>query len=107
MEPWTGIKDASEHGSCCGQIDVFTHEFVGDDDCLYLNVYTPTTEVTSKRAVMVWIHGGGFINGSGDNTFYGPDYLIRKDIVLVTINYRLGIFGEWLKLDLLYFEISI
>ncbi|XP_031829086.1 juvenile hormone esterase isoform X2 [Nomia melanderi] len=97
-EPWTGIKDATEYGNWCSQMDIFTREFIGDDDCLYLNVYTPTTEVTSKRAVMVWIHGGGFVNGSGDNTFYGPDYLIRKDIVLVTINYRLGIFG-FLDLD--------
>lgn len=65
---------------------------IGTEDCLYLNVYRPVND-SPKRAVMVWIHGGAFMNGSGSDRFYGPDYLIRKDIVLVTINYRLGIFG--------------
>lgn len=43
---------------------------------------------------MVWIHGGGFIGGSGNDDMYGPDYFMRKDIVLVTINYRLGVLGK-------------
>ena len=43
---------------------------------------------------MVWIHGGGFLFGSGNDDFYGPEYLMRKDIVLVTFNYRLGVFGK-------------
>jgi len=42
---------------------------------------------------MVWIHGGGFSMGSGDATFYGPDYIVQKDVVLVTLNYRLGVLG--------------
>ncbi|XP_017881679.1 cholinesterase 1-like [Ceratina calcarata] len=70
-----------------------TNEIEGSDDCLYLNVYRPTSTALKKCAVMVWIHGGGFVAGSGNDTFYGPDYLIRKDIVLVTINYRLGVLG--------------
>jgi carboxylesterase type B len=45
------------------------------------------------KAVMVWIHGGGFITGSGSTEVYGPDFLLTEDVVLVTINYRLGIFG--------------
>lgn len=44
---------------------------------------------------MMWIHGGAFTFGCGDDLFYGPDYLLRKDIILVTINYRLGIFGMY------------
>ena len=43
---------------------------------------------------MVWIHGGGFSSGSGSTELYGPDYLIEQDVVLVTINYRLGVLGE-------------
>jgi carboxylesterase type B len=43
--------------------------------------------------VMVWIHGGGFLNGSGGTQMYGPQYILDKDIILVTINYRLGILG--------------
>jgi len=42
---------------------------------------------------MVWIHGGAFNVGSGDATFYGPDHIIKKDVVLVTLNYRLGVLG--------------
>ncbi|XP_076291110.1 juvenile hormone esterase isoform X2 [Lasioglossum baleicum] len=93
VEPWIGIRDAKEFGSSCGQFDLFSNQVIGSDDCLYLNVYTPTIDVSSKHAVMVWIHGGGFVCGSSDSTIYGPDYILRKDVVLVTINYRVGVFG--------------
>lgn len=74
-------------------MNIFTHEVIGDEDCLYLNVFTLNTKPLKKRAVMVWIHGGGFFMGSGDASFYGPDHIIRKDVVLVTLNYRLGVLG--------------
>lgn len=93
VEPWTGIKEAKEFGNSCGQVDFFSHQIIGSDDCLYLNVYTPTIDASLKRAVMVWIHGGGFVCGSGDSSIYGPDYIVQKDVVLVTINYRLGVYG--------------
>lgn len=76
------------------QFDVVTKISDGSDDCLYLNVYTKTIDTSERRPVMVYIHGGGFIFGSGNDFFYGPDYLMRKDIVLVTINYRLGVLGK-------------
>lgn len=74
-------------------MDVITRELIGAEDCLYLNVYTVDVESRRKRPVMVWIHGGGFSVGSGDASVYGPDYIVRKDVVLVTLNYRLGILG--------------
>ncbi|KAK0076648.1 hypothetical protein PV325_005056, partial [Microctonus aethiopoides] len=92
-EPWSGVKDAFNFGSRCAQKDWITHGIIGSDDCLYLNIYTSDINPPVPKAVMVWIHGGGFIFGSGDDDFYGPDYLIEKDVVLVTINYRLGILG--------------
>ncbi|XP_053998597.1 esterase FE4-like isoform X2 [Hylaeus anthracinus] len=92
-EPWTGCRDATKYSNVCAQFDFIVREVVGSDDCLYLNVYTPLDNAATKRSVMVWVHGGAFVQGSGDNYIYGPDYLIRKDIVLVTINYRLGILG--------------
>lgn len=52
---------------------------------------TPET----KRPVLVFIHGGGFIMGENHREFYGPDYFIKKDVVLVTIQYRLGVFGMY------------
>ena len=54
----------------------------------------PTQSDSKKRSVMVWIHGGSFLQGSGDPDWYGPDHLIAGDIVLVTINYRLGALGK-------------
>nr|AGT95756.1 carboxylesterase A5 [Locusta migratoria] len=68
---------------------------IGNEDCLFLNVYTPMTEHSSGdlKPVMVWIHGGGYIMGSGNADFYGPDYLLEHDVVLVTLNYRLGVLG--------------
>ncbi|KAB0802875.1 hypothetical protein PPYR_05061 [Photinus pyralis] len=66
----------------------------GSEDCLYLNVYTPQFKNSSKlRPVMVWIYGGAFIVGNSDYSSYGPDYLINQDVIVVTFNYRLGIFG--------------
>ncbi|KAJ8682867.1 hypothetical protein QAD02_018659 [Eretmocerus hayati] len=95
---WSGILDCKEYGSICSQLDWFTKKLSGSDDCLFLNVFAKNIETDIKRPVMVWIHGGGFIFGSGDDDFYGPDYLVRKEVILVTINYRLGVLG-FLNLD--------
>ncbi|XP_011690277.1 PREDICTED: esterase E4-like, partial [Wasmannia auropunctata] len=92
-EPWSGNRDASKHGNVSVQMNLFTREIEGDEDCLYLNVYTTKIEPSKKRAVMVYLHGGGFYLGSGDALFYGPDYIVRKDVVLITLNYRLGVLG--------------
>ncbi|XP_026480240.1 cholinesterase 1-like [Ctenocephalides felis] len=80
-------------------------KIVGSEDCLYLNIYTPmlngsNTDKNKTYPVMFWIHGGSFNTGSGTYNLYGPDYLVHEDVILVTINYRLGVFGflsapEW------------
>lgn len=97
-EQWTGIRDAVKFGNACGQFDITSKRIVGSDDCLYLNVYVPSTDEKENDRrnlpVMVYFHGGAFIFGSGDNFLYGPDYLIKKDVVVVTVNYRLGVLGE-------------
>lgn len=75
---------------------------LGDENCLFLNVYTPklpNITDTHKLPVMVWIHGGGFQSGSGGSLIYGPDWLIEEEVVLVTINYRCGVMG-FLSLDI-------
>ncbi|KAI4479559.1 hypothetical protein M0804_010956 [Polistes exclamans] len=92
-EKWFGIRDGSKFGNVCAQIDSMINEMIGSDDCLYLNVYTPKIDFNTKLAVMVWIHGGGFYMGSGNDNFYKPVYIIRKDVIVVTINYRLGPLG--------------
>ncbi|XP_038219764.1 esterase FE4-like [Zerene cesonia] len=94
--PWTGVRQAKEHGPESCQYDViFTQstEFIGKEDCLYLNVYTPNIEPENPLPVMVFIHGGGFFCGSGNSERYGPEFLIKHNVILVTINYRLDILG--------------
>ena len=63
-----------------------------DEDCLYLNVWTPALD-GARRPVMVWIHGGGFVIGAGSEPLYEGSALASRDVVLVTINYRLGALG--------------
>lgn len=70
-----------------------TGKFSGDEDCLFLNVYTNVLPPTELKAVMVWIHGGCFKSGSGTSLVYSPDHLLMEDVVVVTLNYRLGTLG--------------
>ena len=91
---WNGVRNATEHGSfCANKFGVFGVPGTagGSEDCLFLNVYTPS--LAGNRAVMFWIHGGGFLSGSGDSWLYGPGPLVKRDVVVVTINYRLSAFG--------------
>lgn len=94
-QPWKGIRDATKEGSDCYSRHMIFKHIVGAEDCLYLNVFTPKlpAEDRNLKPVMVWIHGGGFTAGSGSSEMYGPDFLITESVVLVTVNYRLGILG--------------
>lgn len=65
---------------------------IGGEDCLYLNIYT--TSVTECKPVMFWIHGGGYQTGNGNDIKTRADYLVVKDIILVSINYRVGVLGK-------------
>ncbi|KAL0880402.1 hypothetical protein ABMA27_002837 [Loxostege sticticalis] len=96
VEPWEGVRSAKQHGPPCFQRDFYidmTLELVGSEDCLYLNVYTPQMTPDKPLPVMVWIHGGGFYGGSGDDDPYGPDFLVPNGVILVTMNYRLEVLG--------------
>ena len=98
-EPWDGVKVANEPGPGSMQTFMPGLELLGawempvDEDCLSLNIWTPGMD-DAKRPVMFWIHGGGFSGGSGATPIYDGQHLSRRgDVVVVTINYRLGALG--------------
>jgi len=95
-EPWCGTRDATEFGPAAPQRPGLLNQ-IGpagtSEDCLTLNVYTPAPD-DAGRPVMVWIHGGGFVTGSGSLAWYdGTSFARRGDVVVVTLNYRLGALG--------------
>lgn len=93
---WEGLRDASEYGAICIQPPANGDPGVGplpmSEDCLTLNVWAPV-ERDGPLPVMVWIHGGGYNNGSGTAALYDGSSLARRGVVTVTINYRLGRLG--------------
>ncbi len=106
VNSWDKVYEATNFGSSCVQIQssltggglAKPGDIIGDEDCLYLNIYAPSYSVTSvpkeinKLPVMVWIHGGG--NTSGMTSEYNPErFVASQNIIVVTISYRLGLFG--------------
>ncbi|MDX3096193.1 carboxylesterase family protein [Streptomyces sp. ME19-03-3] len=91
---WRGVRDATTAAPRCVQMPApGAAAVVGSEDCLYLNVTTPTrSPAGQKRPVLVWMHGGAFLGGSGSD-YDAARLAVRGDTVVVTVNYRLGIFG--------------
>jgi para-nitrobenzyl esterase len=98
IKPWKDVRSAKEYGPIAPQ-NTMPGGFImqvpqpQSEDCLFLNIWTPGLD-NAKRPVMVWIHGGAFIMGSGSDPMYDSEKLLKRgNIVLVSINYRLGMFG--------------
>ncbi|XP_046580393.1 para-nitrobenzyl esterase-like [Haliotis rubra] len=101
---WSGTYDATTFGTQCTQPinnTDFTHS-VGNEDCLYLNVWSPSLDGSDSLPVMVWIHGGDLVVGNGSMVAYSPNPEVARDLqfVFVSMNYRLGPLG-FMTLDLL------
>jgi len=97
--PWQGVQPALKPGAACIQKPEMSIDNGGGDvrpiaeDCLFLNVWTPATAAGAKLPVMVWIHGGALVFGSGGTPIYSGAPLAARGAVVVTINYRLGALG--------------
>ncbi|XP_055604380.1 uncharacterized protein LOC129752629 [Uranotaenia lowii] len=92
-EPWTEVFDCSQQCLPCYHLDRRIQKIVGSEDSLRLNVFTKVIDTKNPLPVMVYIYGGGFSEGTSGTELYGPDFLVTRDIVLVTINYRTGALG--------------
>jgi para-nitrobenzyl esterase len=96
VSSWSGIREAMQYGAPCEQpAQGWNDSLISaqSEDCLYLNVWTPSLKLTARLPVMVWIHGGPFVGGAGTDAIFAGGELSKKGVVLVTLNYRLGIFG--------------
>ncbi len=95
VQPWQGVRDATSFGPRCLQGQIFGDIVFKDlsEDCLTLNLWTPAKTAAARLPVMVWIHGGGFQAGAGAEPRHDGEAFAKRNVVLVTINYRLGAFG--------------
>ena len=96
---WNGTRQATEFAPICMQVPYpqtsiyYQPPRPMSEDCLYLNIWTASKTASERRPVMVWIHGGGYTRGTGAVPTYDGENLASKGAVVVTINYRMGIFG--------------
>jgi para-nitrobenzyl esterase len=97
VKPWTGVREATQYGADCMQ-----NPFPGDaaplgvkpaEDCLYVNVWVPAKAPAKKLAVMMWIYGGGFVNGGSSPAVYDGSQFAKLGVAFVSFNYRVGRFG--------------
>jgi para-nitrobenzyl esterase len=101
---WSGIRDANAFGASCTQPDLGDwnrHDSqTGQEDCLFVNVITPAWPAKSPLPVMMWIHGGANLGGSGTGSLYSDGTLLDHGVLIVTINYRLDVLGYFVHPEL-------
>ncbi|MEP6902161.1 MAG: carboxylesterase family protein [Actinomycetota bacterium] len=97
VKNWENVREAVKFGPRCMQQPVFSDMVFRSDgmseDCLYLNIWTPAGKASEKLPVLVYFYGGGFIAGDGSELRYDGENMAAKGVIVVTLNYRLGVFG--------------
>ncbi len=97
VTPWSGERAATDYAHDCMQLpfpsDAAPLGTKPNEDCLYLNVWTPVDRTSARLPVMVWIYGGGFVNGGSSPAVYDGSHFAENGVVLVSFNYRVGRFG--------------
>jgi para-nitrobenzyl esterase len=94
--PWSGVRQSDAFSPICPQLRSYPEDAPFErqsEDCLYLNIWKPAAGPVGRLPVMVWIHGGGLQSGSASIPLYAGDQLARRGVIVVTANYRLGVFG--------------
>ncbi len=101
---WKGVREAAEFGPRCMQGNIYDDMIFRDkgpsEDCLYLNVWTPAASAKARLPVMVWIYGGGFAAGAASEPRQDGENLAKKGVVVVSMNYRLNVFGFFAHAEL-------
>lgn len=104
VTPWTGVRSAADYGARCMQARIFDDMIFRDagpsEDCLHLNVWMPAKSAHGKLPVMLWIYGGGYVGGATSEPRQEGASLTRKGVIVVSMDYRLGIFGFFVHPDL-------
>lgn len=110
MDPWDGVRDCLEFGNvaCQGEHAVetlygkefFQHKETRSEDCLYLNIWTPSQGHNEKLPVLFWVHGGALTGGYGSEPEFDGEAFCREGVILVTCNYRLGLLGFYANSEL-------
>ncbi len=97
--PWRGVRQTIAFSKACRQTATWI-TLPQSEDCLYLNIWAPAAAKGKKRPVMVWIHGGGYYGGTAAQPLYDGAHMARHGVIVVTLNYRLGVFGFFSHPDL-------
>jgi para-nitrobenzyl esterase len=101
---WTGVRKADAFGDRCIQTNPYPDQIWRDpaesEDCLYAAIWTAAKSAQEHRPVLVWFYGGGFMSGSGDEPRYDGEHLAAKGVVVVNVNYRLGLLGFFVHPEL-------
>ena len=110
IQPWEGVKDCLEFGNIAPQgnhpvnslygKEFFQHNEIRSEDCLYLNIWTPSMGGNEKMPVLFWVHGGGLSGGYSSEPEFDGEAFCREGVILVTGNYRLGILGFYANSEL-------